>query len=235
MGSLRRLIARIRRAAPLEDPPGEWQIDLQTIVRKVSETGRLLSSTIGNLNRVKEMVEFHIARKAIEDAIKDGQEVTQIDNLAETDLSYRWLAASTTEFGRLIGGKKSISHPQDVAMLGEAEDALERLQSWRLPLWRAQQPQGKRDQRPRGNSPHADPAIMALSEGDRRRETSRARDQSRPGARAPLARRMSNDENDDSEDEGSWGARGAVQDPAERSYKPGQSLSSQCAQAAAEV
>jgi phosphoribosyl-ATP pyrophosphohydrolase len=150
-GSFGRLIAWIRRAAPLEDPPrGEWQNDLKTLVQKLSETRRHLSSTTEYLNRAKKMVECHIARKIMEEAIEEAQEATQIDDLAEADLSYRWLAARATEFGRLIGGKKGISYPQDLTMLREAEETLEKLQSWRLSLWQAQhkQPHGKGDQIP---------------------------------------------------------------------------------------
>jgi hypothetical protein len=53
----------------------------------------------------------------MEDAIDDAQEAAQIDDLAEADFSYRRLVAGTMEFGRLIKGKKSISHPEDVTML----------------------------------------------------------------------------------------------------------------------
>jgi hypothetical protein len=185
MGSFERLIARIRRAASLEDPPrGNWQIDLQTLFWKVSETRRLLSSTIEYLNTAKKMVECHSAWKTMEDAIEDAQEAAQIDDLAEADFSYCRLVASTMEFGRLKKGKKSISHPEDMTMLREAEEALERLQSWRLALRRAQQLQERRARRSHRNSPHADPAIIALSEGNRRRGASRARVQSRPETHA---------------------------------------------------
>jgi hypothetical protein len=54
----------------------------------------------------------------------------------------------------------------------------------------------------------------------RKRGTSRARVQSRPGTYALLTRRRGNDGNDEGEDEGKWGARGAVQDPTEGSYEP---------------
>jgi hypothetical protein len=49
------------------------------------------------------------------------------------------LMAGTAAFGHLIKGKKSVSHPEDVTMLREAGEALERLHSWRLALRRAQQ------------------------------------------------------------------------------------------------
>jgi hypothetical protein len=123
----------------------------------------------------KKMVECHNARKTMEDAIEDALGAAQIDDLAEADFSYCRLMVGTMTCGRLIKGKKSFSHPQDVTMLREAGEALERLHSWRLALRQAQQLQGKRARRSRRNSPHAHPAMMALSEGDQRRGTSRAR------------------------------------------------------------
>jgi hypothetical protein len=221
MRSFGRLIARINRATSLEVPPGgSWQTDLPTLVQKVTETRRLLSSTIEYLDTAKKMLECHNAWKTMEDAIEDAQEAARIDDLTEADFSYCWLMAGTMTFGRLIKGKKSVSHPEDVTMLREAEEALERLHSWRLALQRAQQFQGRRARRSRRSSPHAHPAIMAQSEGDQRRGVSKARVQSRPEARASCARRMHNDKDEVSENEGSGEARGAVQDSAEESYEP---------------
>jgi hypothetical protein len=62
MTSFGRLIARINRATSLEDSPGgSWQADSLTLVQKVSETRRLLSSTIEYLDTAKRMVECHNA------------------------------------------------------------------------------------------------------------------------------------------------------------------------------
>jgi hypothetical protein len=96
MRSFGRLIAWIRRAASLENPPGgSWQTDLPTLFQKVSETRRLLSSTIEFLDTAKKMVECHNARKTIEDAIEDAQEAAEIDDFAEADFSYCRLMAGT--------------------------------------------------------------------------------------------------------------------------------------------
>jgi hypothetical protein len=61
---------------------------------------------------------------------------------------------------------------------------------------------------------------MALSQGDQKRGASKARVQSRPETRASCARRMHNNEDEVSEDEGSGGVIGAVQDYTEGSYEP---------------
>jgi hypothetical protein len=148
----------------------------------------------------------------MEDAIEDAQEAAQVEDLAEADFSYCQLMASTMTFGRLIKGKKYVSHPEDVTMLREAEEALERLHGWRLTLRRAQQFRGRRARCSHRSSPHAHPAKRAPSEGSQRREASRARVQSKPEAHASCARRMHNDEDEVGENEGSGEARGAVQD-----------------------
>jgi hypothetical protein len=75
----------------------------------------------------------------MEDPIEDTQEAAQIEDLAEADFSYCRLMAGTMTFRQLIRGKKSIPHPNDVAMLRKAEEALEKLHDWRLTLRRAQQ------------------------------------------------------------------------------------------------
>jgi hypothetical protein len=107
-----RLIARITRATSLGDSPGEsWKADSVTLVQKVSEARRLLSSTIEYLDAAKRMVECHNARKTMEDAIGDAQEAAQVEDLAEADFSYCRLMAGTMTFRQLIRGKKNISHP----------------------------------------------------------------------------------------------------------------------------
>jgi hypothetical protein len=107
-----------------------------------------------------------------------------------------------------------------VATLREAEEALEKLHSWRLALRRAQQFRGRRARRPHRSSPHAYPAKRTPSEGDQRHEASRARVQSEPEAQASCARRVHNDEDETGENEGGREPRGAVQDSTEESYEP---------------
>jgi uncharacterized membrane protein YccC len=84
-----RLIAQISIAASLGDSSGgSWQADSVTLVQKVSETRRLLSSTIEYLDAAKRMLECHNARKTMEDAIEDAQGAAQVEDLAEADFSY---------------------------------------------------------------------------------------------------------------------------------------------------
>jgi hypothetical protein len=193
-----------------------------TLVQKVSETRRLLSSTIEYLDAAKRMVECHNARKTMEDAIEDAQEAAQVEDLAEVDFSYCRLMAGTMTFRQLIRGKKNISHPEDMTMLREAEEALERLHDWRLALRRAQQLRGRRARCSHRSSPHALTAKKAPLEGIQRREASRAGIQSKPEAHASCARGMQNGENEMGKNEGSEESRGAVQDSTEESYEPRQ-------------
>jgi hypothetical protein len=69
--------------------------------------------------------------------------------------------AGTMTFRQLIRGKKNIPHPEDVATLREAEEALEKLHDWRLTLRRAQQFQGRRARRSHRSLSHALPAKKA--------------------------------------------------------------------------
>jgi hypothetical protein len=150
----------------------------------------------------------------MEDEIEDAQEAAQIEDLDEADYSYCRLMAGTMTFRQLIRGKNSIPHPEDVATLREAEEALKKLHDWRLMLRQAQQFHGRRARRSHKNLSHSFPAKKAPLEGVWRRGASGAE------AQVSCARRMQDDEDEMGESDGSEESRGAVQDSTEESYKP---------------